>query len=69
MRRYNQFAAPGTECHVYQDYAEDCISTVGCCHDDDEHHDDEVPDDFARFWLRAAAGEHDEYDSETGDRL
>lgn len=69
MCRYNQFAAPGSECNVYQDYCEDCWATLGHSHDDDAHHDDEVPDEFARWWLGAAAGEHEDYDSNTGERI
>lgn len=66
MRRYNRFAAPGSECNAWQDYVQDCytIYLVPPWHEEEL----EVSEPFAEHWLRVAAGQHEDYDPETGAR-
>lgn len=60
MREFNRSVTPGSESNAWQDYQADlhALDTT----------DPAVAQRHADYWLKVAAGESDDYDSETGSR-
>lgn len=55
VRRCAQYAAPGSESVMWQDYVEDCRRVLGCAPWSEPSL--EVPEDFAAYWQERAGGE------------
>jgi hypothetical protein len=69
MKRFNNAAAPGSECNAWQDFVAESYNRLGFAPWADEHWQDELPDEFATYWQEVANGECSDYAADTGARL
>lgn len=69
MKRYNNTVAFGSECNAWQDFVADCFSQLGFAPWADEHWPNEMPEDFAAYWLDVSSSNSRDYDAETGARI